>query len=169
MKKSTGSDTNPVGGSDGLKKETPPSKKPPTTIIGHVLENLGAHGIPNIKRAQNSYRRIFWLILFISGLTAFTVHCYLSITLFFQYDVTVNVDILSKPRLEFPAVTVCNLNPVKESVLANFTDLDDLLRPGSSMFGGMSPGIGAGPMSGPTMSPTTISPGTTPSTGRKVC
>lgn len=32
-----------------------------------------------------------------------------------NYPVNVNIDIVHQPELEFPSITVCNMNPVKRS------------------------------------------------------
>ena len=97
--------------------------------IEHVLQNVGAHGIPNILRAKSMYRKIFWLLVLFGGLGAFTYHCVKNLQNYLDHNVTVNVDIVYEPMLAFPAVTICNLNPVKESVLYKFPELDNILRP----------------------------------------
>ena len=107
-------------------ENTPKSSR---SLIGQVVENLGAHGIPNIKRAKNTHRKFFWFVIVIFGFTAFSLHCYMIIDQYLQYEVTVNLDIRYEPRLAFPAVSICNLNPVKESALQHYHDLDSLLGP----------------------------------------
>ncbi|XP_072050209.1 acid-sensing ion channel 1A-like [Amphiura filiformis] len=119
-------------------------------LIGQLVENLGAHGIPNIKRAQNVYRKCFWILAFLCGMGLFSWHCYESVTKFLDKDVTVNLDVHYHPKLQFPAITICNLNPVKGSLLKHFTDLDNMLGSGWAPPHGKSP-------SPPTM-PTRMSP-----------
>ncbi len=96
-------------------------------LIGQGVENLDAHGIPNIQRAKSSYRKCFWILAFLTGLSIFTFHCVQNVHQFKEFDITVNSDLRYDAALRFPAVTICNLNPVKNSTLSNFTDLDDLL------------------------------------------
>ena len=117
-------------------ENTPKSSR---SLIGQVVENLGAHGIPNIKRAKNTYRKLFWLVIVIFGITAFSIHTYLIVAQFLDYDVTVNLDIRYAPMQDFPAVSICNLNPVKESTLQHFHDLDNLLGPPPGNEGNSSP------------------------------
>ena len=106
----------------------------PKPVIGQTIENLAAPGIPNIKRATNLYRKCFWILALLCGLCVFTFHCYASIDKYFDHDVTVNMDIEWHPVVSFPAVTICNLNPVKMSVLDKFVDLHDKLGSLSSML-----------------------------------
>ena len=106
----------------------------PQPVIGQTIENLAAPGIPNIKRATNLYRKCFWIVALLGGLCVFTFHCYASIEKYFDHGVTVNMDIEWHPAAPFPAVTICNLNPVKMSVLDKFVDLHDKLGPSSSIF-----------------------------------
>ncbi len=109
------------------------SSKP---VIGQTVENLAAHGIPNIKRAKNIYRKCFWILAFLGGLSLFTLHCYNSIDKYIKHEITVNMDIEWQPRGSFPAVTICNLNPVKMSILNKFLDLEDKFGPERQMSSG---------------------------------
>ncbi len=96
-------------------------------LIGQGVENLNAHGIPNIQRAKSSYRKCFWILASLASLSIFTLHCVNNIDRFWKYDITVNYDIRFETVVEFPAITICNLNPVKESVSKTITDLDNFL------------------------------------------
>ncbi len=109
------------------------------TPVGQLLENLGAQGIPNIKRAQNIYRKLFWIVAFIGGMFLFGGHCYMNALRYMENDFSVNHDIRYKPSLQFPAVTICNLNPVKESVLKHHFKLDEMLGPHKSSGQGNNP------------------------------
>lgn len=42
------------------------------------------------------------------------------IALYITYPVSVSVAVIAQHRLTFPAVTLCNLNPVKQSALSQF-------------------------------------------------
>ena len=95
--------------------------------IEHVLQNVGAPGIPNILKAKNTYRKCFWLLVVLGSLGTLIAHCVTSFKNYLEYKVTVNVDIIYEPMLAFPAVTICNLNPVRYSILDKFHGLDNLL------------------------------------------
>ena len=42
-------------------------------------------------------------------------------SLYLTYPVSVSVSVVTESRLQFPAVTVCNVNPVKKSAWNKFT------------------------------------------------
>ena len=62
-----------------------------------------------------------WNILFIAAVGALVFHI-VSVTLAFgEYRVSVTVDILHQTELTFPAVTICNMSPVKRSAMGSLS------------------------------------------------
>lgn len=76
-----------------------------------VFSNSTAHALPNVLRSHNWIIRIMWIILFLGGIVGAIIFCYLSTDAFFNYEVTVSIDTVNDAPVDFPSVTVCNLNP----------------------------------------------------------
>ncbi|CAB3407348.1 unnamed protein product [Caenorhabditis bovis] len=76
-------------------------------------ENTSAHGIPRAY-VSVGFRRYLWLSFFLICLFAFGYQAYLIIVRFNRNDIIVGVEIKFE-EIKFPAVTVCNMNPYKNS------------------------------------------------------
>jgi hypothetical protein len=85
--------------------------------------NGSAHGIP---RAYNSYglRKALWLLLFFTCLTAFIAQAIQIVKRFARNDIIVGVE-LKFENIPFPSVTVCNLNPYKNSLARSMGSVKD--------------------------------------------
>ena len=71
-----------------------------------------AHGIPGISRAQNKYVRLMWIVCFLSSVS-YCCYAIVSIVMsYFSFGVLINMQVIDSPNIDFPAVTVCNLNPL---------------------------------------------------------
>lgn len=117
-------------------------------ILREMAERTGMHGLPNIYRSNNIVKRLFWLLttlvalgkeiklfyklctIFISfykGLLIWQVTD--NILFFYSYPTKTTFQYLSTPSLPFPAVTFCNLNPIRKSKLDDSgEDLKKLLK-----------------------------------------
>ena len=63
-----------------------------------------------------AFKKMFWYLL-LSAFTAGLLHTVVMVTMkYFSYDVTVHVTINHASELEFPAVTICNNNPLRNSL-----------------------------------------------------
>ncbi|CEF66879.1 Na+ channel, amiloride-sensitive family-containing protein [Strongyloides ratti] len=93
--------------------------------LSDFASNTSAHGIP---RAYNNkgLRRSLWLLLFSACLGAFFGQAYYLVAKFLRNDKIVSVE-LKFEKLEFPSVTVCNLNPYKNSLARTMGALKDTL------------------------------------------
>ena len=70
-----------------------------------------AHGIPSLSRTESKKIRFLW-IAFLLVTTAYCCYSMISIIVsYFSYNVLINMQIVDKSNVDFPAVTVCNLNP----------------------------------------------------------
>lgn len=82
-------------------------------------DNTTAHGPNRISGARNIYFRIFWIILF-SALAGYTIYNIAEqILYYYEWPVSTIIQITNEPRQIFPAVTVCNQNRIKSSLLSN--------------------------------------------------
>lgn len=97
-----------------------------SALINSRLATTGAHGIPNIMRALNLVRRITWAVLFLFSVTIAMSQWQVLIMKYFEYDVATNVDLVRKRETVFPAITLCNMNPIANpSVVPSLKDYLD--------------------------------------------
>ncbi|XP_071488657.1 acid-sensing ion channel 1C-like [Diadema antillarum] len=91
-------------------------------VVGSRIGAIGAHGLPNIYRATNPYRRGLWLAIFLAGLCVVLWQFTTLLIAYFKHDVNINTDFVRLRHLDFPAITVCNLNPIMASKLDELTE-----------------------------------------------
>ena len=78
-----------------------------------------AHGLARVAAAKSWPARLFWMVVVIFASTLGVYQITLSVTAYLQYRTKTDVFLVSKENLSFPAVTVCNINPFKQSKLKN--------------------------------------------------
>lgn len=91
-------------------------------LIQEHLETSSAPGLSNIKRSTNRFGKIFWtsLVCF-----SFTIVCFQTIQLYNEfkaYPIRVTSTYEYNRSLQFPAVTICNLNPLRSSMINGDSD-----------------------------------------------
>ena len=82
-------------------------------IIKEILSNSSAHGLPNIYQSNNSLHRFLWIILFFGGVGAVIWQVSLIFLTYIDAPYHVDMELVFQPTLEFPSVTLCNVNPVR--------------------------------------------------------
>lgn len=86
-----------------------------------LVEQTSLHGIQNLLQPKmGSIRYSFWLLAILGSLGFLLHYLFSSITFYFQYHHVTQLDEESS-QIHFPAVTLCNMNPVRLSAL---TDCD---------------------------------------------
>ncbi|KAK5975920.1 hypothetical protein GCK32_006768 [Trichostrongylus colubriformis] len=88
-------------------------------------EHTSAHGIPRAYVSEG-LRRVLWLLLFLTCLCAFGYQAYLIIMRFLRNDIIVGVEIKFE-EIRFPAVTLCNINPYKNSLARQTSSIKSAL------------------------------------------
>ncbi len=73
------------------------------------------------------FKKTFWSVLVVVTLSMLLFHTYTVIRAFLSYSVTVDMKIQTERELLFPAVTFCNVNPIKVSALVQKRDESPLL------------------------------------------
>ncbi|XP_070543786.1 amiloride-sensitive sodium channel subunit gamma-2-like [Ptychodera flava] len=107
-------------------------------LFVELVQNSSAHGIPNAGRAKTKFRTVVWSIIFVIGVAGFLFQFSELFIRFIDFPVTTNVDVTSNRSLVFPAVTICNQNPVRVSALEYASDpklrenFDDTYEPSTS-------------------------------------
>ncbi|KAF8793408.1 FMRFamide-activated amiloride-sensitive sodium like protein [Argiope bruennichi] len=106
------------------------------SITNKVLGKSPVYVISQIGKAPNPLRKVIWLFILILGLCATFFEAYRFLTSFLEYPVVVSLHLDEKQDLEFPAVTVCNLNRMKtthQRCLVPNISLERCIRPGITM------------------------------------
>ena len=90
------------------------------TVLGTFADVTSLQGVPYIKKANRWWSTLFWIIIFAIACTACLLHVgYLSMK-YFDHSTSSKTDI-GFTNLEFPSVTVCNMNPIRYSKLNEST------------------------------------------------
>ncbi|GIY36166.1 acid-sensing ion channel 3 [Caerostris extrusa] len=85
-------------------------------VLQNCLEILLFMQFQKIDDSPFSLGKIFWLLVLITCFTLSVYKIYAFCHLFFKYPVVVSFEIDRKDSLEFPAVSVCNLNPLQSGI-----------------------------------------------------
>ncbi|KAE9419393.1 hypothetical protein Angca_003343, partial [Angiostrongylus cantonensis] len=83
-----------------------------------------AHGAKRILIAQNGIGRLFWMSLMAFFLTLFLYQAGTLIMKYKKHDKITSISI-KFDHLEFPAITFCNLNPYKKSLVGLVPSIRD--------------------------------------------
>ena len=83
-------------------------------VVWQTLLDFGREtsiaGIGNVISRKSYAKKLYWLILFLAmtGLTLYGLIEYF--TAYLEYEVTTSTDLNHVPSVDFPAVSICNLN-----------------------------------------------------------
>uniref|UniRef100_A0A914QHQ7 Uncharacterized protein n=1 Tax=Panagrolaimus davidi TaxID=227884 RepID=A0A914QHQ7_9BILA len=97
---------------EGLKRR----KNVAVKHITSFTEWTSTHAIPQIRRSHHFCPLLFWTILFLIGSVLIVWQTTLLLFAYWDYDLNVQID-TKEGRNLFPAVTICNLNPYRKSVI----------------------------------------------------
>ncbi|XP_032235399.2 degenerin mec-4 isoform X2 [Nematostella vectensis] len=103
----------------------------PTSVRGLVRDfsdRTSCHGIGQINAPQPFIWRVFWLLIFLGGLGMVFYQCQSLLVLYLDKPTATTVDVTYSPTLNFPAVTICNLNAMKKDSLSAFPEAEGLLK-----------------------------------------
>lgn len=115
-----------INSSQKERKKKPRKKKEKETVLKMAkntfsevlvsrMKDSSAHGLPNIARAKTVIGRAIWTILFLAGLALLTWQVCERCARYWSNEYGVNLDIRFDKEISFPAVTFCNMNPVRAS------------------------------------------------------
>ncbi|XP_078375560.1 bile acid-sensitive ion channel-like [Oculina patagonica] len=83
-------------------------------VLGFCADTT-AHGLGRVAAAKSWIARLFWISIFIVAFVYSMLEIYQSIAAYLSYPTKTDISIVNKEHLRFPAVTVCNINPFKQS------------------------------------------------------
>ena len=91
-------------------------------IVKELVQNSSAHGLPNIYQGTHWMHRTLWTILFFCGVIAVGWQVTMIFLKYISAPYQVNVENRFKSDLEFPSITLCNVNPVLKTELEKSDD-----------------------------------------------
>ena len=65
--------------------------------------------------------------MFLSGIAGFIINSIMISTVFFEFKVNVDIKVYHETEAQFPAITVCNMSPIKQSAIEGNTQLQGVL------------------------------------------
>ena len=78
-----------------------------------------AHGLGRAAAAKSWVARLFWIAIFIAAFIYSILQICKSVVAYLSYPTKTDISLVNKEKLPFPAVTVCNINPFKQSEIKN--------------------------------------------------
>lgn len=96
-------------------------------IAGSFMSNSTIHGLSRLGSSSSSYRRVLWLILFLSSFVFLIYGIKANLFKMFEHRVVMKTALKHSTWLPFPALTLCNANSIRkskadETVLEDFFD-----------------------------------------------
>ncbi|XP_022096860.1 uncharacterized protein LOC110982619 isoform X2 [Acanthaster planci] len=82
-----------------------------------ALNVTTAHAIPNVFKASTVLGRFLWSVIFTVALGVFIWQASVLVRRYALFPVNVEIEIVTRSELEFPAVTICNTNKVRRSAI----------------------------------------------------
>ena len=87
------------------------------SLFKEFTESTTLHGISHVFSNGSKVRRFIWVICLLASTASFiaaTTHFLFS---YFSFDVITRVTLISREHAIFPAVTICNFNPLRKDYL----------------------------------------------------
>ncbi|XP_038061024.1 uncharacterized protein LOC119731823 isoform X2 [Patiria miniata] len=100
--------------------DEPEKDQTPKTFGGLVSEfadNTTAHGVSRIANASSCIASFIWLVILCAAFSGFFYQGTNLVLDFFSWPYGTTIDIITNTSVDFPAVTVCNMNRLRRSEL----------------------------------------------------
>ncbi|ESO89679.1 hypothetical protein LOTGIDRAFT_218777 [Lottia gigantea] len=112
-------------------KDGEKSKNSLKKIVLKFADSTSMQGVPNVNAAKHWFPKTIWTLLLLASLGAMTLHLKFLFDTYYSWPKHSTVS-LGFSTLEFPAITVCNVNPIRKSqlylaspALRNIVDIAD--------------------------------------------
>ena len=99
-----------------------------TSILRDLAENSSLHGIPKTVTSKQRPVQVLWCLLFLATFAVFALQLYQLFSAYYSWPIQTSISLKFSP-LAFPAVTFCNMNPVKLSQIDNYPTLKEVINP----------------------------------------
>ncbi|XP_071488689.1 epithelial sodium channel subunit alpha-like [Diadema antillarum] len=111
------------------------SRKSLNALLLEFSNVTTAHGVPRIITGKSTLSKLLWSTLTLAALGAFLWQGSLLFIDFSHHPYTTQIDLITKTELDFPAVTVCNMNRMRRSALVG-TRFESLIEVDGGVTGG---------------------------------
>lgn len=101
-----------------LLKQKQNSYESPSTIkdlSSSFFKKSSIYALNQIGNSSTTRRKVFWSFILIGGLIGCCSQVYRYLKVYYEYPVVISIDAMNLFNLEFPGVTICNLNNVKRT------------------------------------------------------
>ncbi|XP_031561612.1 degenerin deg-1-like [Actinia tenebrosa] len=112
------------------KSQSKENEKPETkqssalSVIKEFCDYTSIHGLGRAAGAKYLVHRLIWLLLFLGALTTSAYHFRELYTKYKSHPIGTSITIQSASTLPFPSVTICNLNPLRKTLLDTLPSKD---------------------------------------------
>uniref|UniRef100_A0A914VFR9 Uncharacterized protein n=1 Tax=Plectus sambesii TaxID=2011161 RepID=A0A914VFR9_9BILA len=105
------------------------SSKPPSKVepIASWLHWSRMEALNHIVESHTFFGRCFWSICCLLSIFMFCYQSYFIVQAFYRYEKSTVITLTNAHKQDFPAVTICNLNPFKKSKIGESKDLNALM------------------------------------------
>ena len=103
--------------SDGQTAQVSSQKAEIEKTWNKFVESSTLHGLLHVFSSSTRTRRFLWAVLLLLAIMWFSFQSFKLIEKYYSYQVTTKVSLKYDPMPTFPAVTICNFNVFKRSVV----------------------------------------------------
>ena len=96
-------------------------------VVDTFLSKTTTHGLPSIRRG-GTFKKVIWSTVFVMSISGFMAHLYAISSWYGSYVVDTRTHFKHDRQLDFPSVTVCNMNPMKLSHMLQSPRLSSLMK-----------------------------------------
>ena len=87
-------------------------------VVEDFVDNTTTHGVPRVlNSSRSSISRVFWCLVTLALFGALLYQGSKLVIAFRGRPTTTKITLVTKSKLEFPSVTICNLNMMRRSQL----------------------------------------------------
>lgn len=90
-------------------------------IVLAFKQHTTSTGLPHINFSRGPIKKGWWLIVTLASLSVLLYNLYTLGLTYLAYNVNVAIDVAYESQLTFPSITLCNMNPVRQSAFYNLT------------------------------------------------
>ncbi|GFT58735.1 FMRFamide-activated amiloride-sensitive sodium channel [Nephila pilipes] len=82
------------------------------SILSNLLTKSSVYAVAQLVTSSGCGRKLLWFFVLLVGVLGCSYEVYRFLTLYFQYPVVITLEVKNNWKLDFPAVTICNLNRI---------------------------------------------------------
>ena len=108
-------------------EQTPNFTKTKRELITMATKNLASSLMPQLSFTISRVMPVIWAVAYLLFISMLFYQTWMTIADYFSHPTVVSISIeRSDEPIEFPAITICNNNMIRKSLIARSTNLKDL-------------------------------------------